>query len=84
MSWTNADVAKFVVAVNMNFVMCHLKKENMEFVVIISSVSEKLKWITEMFAHAPKPKWFAVVTSQPMKPSVRLMRNQLDEDRQLL
>ena len=37
-----------------------------------------------MFAHAPKPKWFAVVTSQPMKPSVRLMRNQLDEDRQLL
>ena len=37
-----------------------------------------------MFAHAPKLKWFAVVTIQPMKPSVLLMRNQLDEDRQLL
>ena len=42
-----------------------------------------LRWITEMFVHALKPKWFVAMTTQPMKPSVHLMRNQLDEDRQL-
>ena len=41
------------------------------------------RWITEMFVHALKPKWFVATTTQPMKPSVHLMRNQLDEDRQL-
>ena len=42
-----------------------------------------LRWITEMFVHALKPKWFVAMTTQPMKPSVHLMRNQLDEDCQL-
>ena len=35
MLWINVDVAKFVAEQSMNCVMCHLKKENMEYAEII-------------------------------------------------
>ena len=43
MLWINVDVAKYVAGQNTSCVTCRLKREDMEFVVIISSVSEKLK-----------------------------------------